>query len=568
MAGPYARTLPFLAHLGLDTGADERAIRRAYARLLRQIDQEKDPEGFQALRQAYEAALVWHDRQVDGDGIDRDAATPDQDPGPEPEPEPGEAPPRQARVDPAARAHAQAQAQEVARALLQEMQARLEAGWPRDREEAAAWLQEVLGRAALVSLDARFFFEWSVAGLLAEGWQPRKEFLFGPAIDCFGWREDRGRLAAFGRAGDIVATALGELEFFDSLPLTQRRPQQELMRRLREDRRPSTRELLDHRFTLQRVAQNYPHWLHLISSSRHLEQWQACMAKVPAWRLWLAGQPKAPAAQPVGWSGERILGWIFMAFLLAGGLAKMAAVIKGPSATPVAASRGQDFGPRPFQQPDRLPEVKDAEVRRMLSAMSSSTPPRPQDGSSAATPPRFVEMPRVVYPAQARRMGLEGRVMVRLSVDTEGRPQHAAVVSSSGHAVLDEAAVKAALGARLAPDASASGRTREFRLPFDFQLSDRPPSGPAPARGYGEAVRDTVLPHIVFTQPVSGNPSAEVLLQLAADGSIQARSLSRPSGNAAWDAAVLRALDRVPRLPADADGKVPAQMYISFRPKA
>lgn len=81
-------------------------------------------------------------------------------------------------------------------------------------------------------------------------------------------------------------------------------------------------------------------------------------------------------------------------------------------------------------------------------------------------------------------------------------------------------------------------------------------------------MRDTVLPHIVFTQPVSGNPSAEVLLQLAADGRIQARRLTRPSGNAAWDAAVLRALDSVPRLPTDADGKVPAQMYISFRPKA
>lgn len=48
-----------LRRLGLPHDADERAIKRAYARLLREHRPDEDPVGFQALNEAYKTALTW-----------------------------------------------------------------------------------------------------------------------------------------------------------------------------------------------------------------------------------------------------------------------------------------------------------------------------------------------------------------------------------------------------------------------------------------------------------------------------------------------------------------------------
>lgn len=45
--------------LGLDADADERAIKRAYAAKLKTVRPDEDPDGFQRLNEAYQAALQW-----------------------------------------------------------------------------------------------------------------------------------------------------------------------------------------------------------------------------------------------------------------------------------------------------------------------------------------------------------------------------------------------------------------------------------------------------------------------------------------------------------------------------
>lgn len=48
-----------LRQLGLEADADERAVKRAYAGRLRTTRPDSDPEGFQRLHEAYQAALAW-----------------------------------------------------------------------------------------------------------------------------------------------------------------------------------------------------------------------------------------------------------------------------------------------------------------------------------------------------------------------------------------------------------------------------------------------------------------------------------------------------------------------------
>ena len=88
-----------------------------------------------------------------------------------------------------------------------------------------------------------------------------------------------------------------------------------------------------------------------------------------------------------------------------------------------------------------------------------------------------------------------------------------------------------------------------------------------PSGSYGDRVAAAVKPNIVFTESVVGNPLAEVEVRTAPDGTIVQRKLIKSSGNAAWDEAVLRALDKTERLPRDVDGRVPSQFPIGFRPK-
>ena len=90
-------------------------------------------------------------------------------------------------------------------------------------------------------------------------------------------------------------------------------------------------------------------------------------------------------------------------------------------------------------------------------------------------------------------------------------------------------------------------------------------SGPSP--GYAGRIRARIKPNIVFTADIVGNPTATVEVRVSPDGTIISRKLLKSSGIAAWDEAVLKAVDKTEVLPRDTDGQVPASMEISFRPK-
>ncbi|MES2401561.1 MAG: cell envelope integrity protein TolA [Pseudomonadota bacterium] len=88
-----------------------------------------------------------------------------------------------------------------------------------------------------------------------------------------------------------------------------------------------------------------------------------------------------------------------------------------------------------------------------------------------------------------------------------------------------------------------------------------------PSASYGGKVRAKVKPNIVFTEDAVGNPTAEVEVRTTPDGTIISQRLVKPSGNAAWDDAVIKAIIRTSSMPRDVDGRVPTPMILSFKPK-
>ncbi len=88
-----------------------------------------------------------------------------------------------------------------------------------------------------------------------------------------------------------------------------------------------------------------------------------------------------------------------------------------------------------------------------------------------------------------------------------------------------------------------------------------------PSASYAGRIRARIKPHILLTDDVPGNPTAEVEVRSAPDGTIIGRRLVKSSGQKIWDDAVLRAIDRTGELPRDTDGRVPATMVIEFRPR-
>ncbi len=88
-----------------------------------------------------------------------------------------------------------------------------------------------------------------------------------------------------------------------------------------------------------------------------------------------------------------------------------------------------------------------------------------------------------------------------------------------------------------------------------------------PSAGYGARVAARIRPNVLFTDPVAGNPSAEIEVRALPDGTITGRRLVRSSGNPAWDKAALDAIDRTVALPRDVDGRVPSPMIVSMRPQ-
>jgi periplasmic protein TonB len=92
------------------------------------------------------------------------------------------------------------------------------------------------------------------------------------------------------------------------------------------------------------------------------------------------------------------------------------------------------------------------------------------------TQARYRETPKPNYPDSARREGREGRVLLRVLVDDQGRSKQVEINSSSGSEVLDRAAAAAIKRWRFHPARYGDQPVESWlRVPIEFRLADAKP---------------------------------------------------------------------------------------------
>jgi periplasmic protein TonB len=79
------------------------------------------------------------------------------------------------------------------------------------------------------------------------------------------------------------------------------------------------------------------------------------------------------------------------------------------------------------------------------------------------------------YPALARKRGWQGRVLLAVTVDSDGSVQGVRVQSGSGHELLDEAALRAVREWRFQPgNRGGEPVASQVEVPVQFKLEDNP----------------------------------------------------------------------------------------------
>lgn len=179
-------------------------------------------------------------------------------------------------------------------------------------------------------------------------------------------------------------------------------------------------------------------------------------------------------------------------------------LVPPPAKTPEPQPRPQaqpqkptETKPAPQPQATPSPARKPAERPTLTSAATASNaaettaeasaPPAPPTPAAAApareapvavVPPRFdaayLSNPAPTYPSASRRMGEEGRVLLRVQVGADGRPTDVSIAKSSGFARLDDVARETVLRSwRFVParqgDQAVAGTVK---VPIDFTLSN------------------------------------------------------------------------------------------------
>ncbi len=146
--------------------------------------------------------------------------------------------------------------------------------------------------------------------------------------------------------------------------------------------------------------------------------------------------------------------------------------------------------PRPEPVPQPVQRVEPSPVAPVVAPPEPPAPPAPSAPAPVAAappappappPPPVVQLPsssaaylnnpRPPYPPLSRRLGEQGKVVVRVFIETDGSASRAEVQQSSGYERLDRTAVETVLRWRYVPGKRAGvAEAMWFNIPINFVL--------------------------------------------------------------------------------------------------
>jgi protein TonB len=128
--------------------------------------------------------------------------------------------------------------------------------------------------------------------------------------------------------------------------------------------------------------------------------------------------------------------------------------------------------PAPAPSPVAIEEPSANAVPVTAAPATPSTPVEAAPSGPVEATLAYMQAPAPMYPSAARRMHMQGTVVLRVLVDVDGKPLQVVVESSSGHAELDRAAQNQVLSKWRFQPATAQGRPTQAwaRIPVTFNL--------------------------------------------------------------------------------------------------
>ena len=162
-----------------------------------------------------------------------------------------------------------------------------------------------------------------------------------------------------------------------------------------------------------------------------------------------APQPQAPAPQPVKQEVKPVV--------------KPTPTPPLPAPTPEPAPMVAPAAPAPAQ-----PAIEASTVAATPAAPQAPAPARIELPSSDAA---YLNNPKPSYPALSRRLGEQGKVVVRVLIGVDGTAQQAEIRTSSGYERLDQAALATVRNWRYAPGKrNGTAEAMWFNVPINFVL--------------------------------------------------------------------------------------------------